>query len=221
MNKNSQVARKIYEKEQDSSHDISLSEVYESLGDVHKFNGNFPAAIEEYTRSVGLREVACEEHDRLLAQAYYSLAVAYIYLSGEKEEGENGQDTGKDGVLSAKRAALRHYQKAKEVLLKQPPTSQVPPAETESSTPEEEEKREREKKDRADRAELCDEITETIVALEQEIRRLSGSSIPALPPSSMIGASSTTIGFGQVSSSSTPLLEVSALLFLSSLNSRR
>ncbi|CAE7393999.1 NASP, partial [Symbiodinium microadriaticum] len=79
-----EVSRKIFETEGDPTHDEFLSEVYEALGDVSRFNGNFQGAIEEYKKCVQLREAALDDSDRLLAQAHYSLAVAYIYNAGEE-----------------------------------------------------------------------------------------------------------------------------------------
>ena len=58
------VARKIYETEADSTHDEALSEVYEALGDISRFNGNYGGAIEEYKKCVSLREASLDDSDR-------------------------------------------------------------------------------------------------------------------------------------------------------------
>jgi hypothetical protein len=209
--------------------------VYESLGDIHRFNGNFPGAIDEYQRSLELREVVCEENDRLLAQAYYSLAVAHIYLAGETQQTEGGPSpVTPEAALSGKKTALRLYVKAKEVLMKAP-TAQ--PTSTDSAAPEQPVELASTTTASADsstpavvasgppakaplteaeeRKELCDEISETIAALEQEIKSVeepssfSSSSSATHNPAKLLGASTTTVGFGQSATSSTiPLLEV-------------
>ena len=76
-------------------------------------------AIEEYKKCTALREAALDDSDRyvsmcesypltpprLLAQAHYSLAVAYIYNAGD----ENAD------TLANKKAALQSYQAAQRV----------------------------------------------------------------------------------------------------------
>jgi hypothetical protein len=226
-------------------HLLDPSQVYESLGDIHRFNGNFSGSIAEYQRSLELREVACEDYDRLLAQAHYSLAVAHVYLSGDIPADGSVAPLTPAAILSLKKTALLHYQRAKEVLMKSPPPTttaamvamessssaapspSVASADSTSSSAaapaavpgpgkapltEEEE-----------RKELCDEISETITALQEEISSLetpngSGSSSSSRPnPAAMLGASTTTVGFGQSSSSSSmPLLEVKRKAFSSS-----
>jgi hypothetical protein len=216
--------------------------VYESLGDIHRFNGNFPGAIDEYQRSLELREVVCEDNDRLLAQAYYSLAVAHIYLAGETQQTEGGPTpVSPEAALAGKKTALRLYAKAKEVLTRPPPAlvtdSEIPttPAGTEEPSPAPAPSTTSSSStlpppppplaplvpakvplsEAEERKELCDEISETIAALEQEIRSMeapsssSSSSAPLHNPAKLIGASTTTVGFGQPSASTAaPMLEV-------------
>mmetsp|Transcript_10240 Transcript_10240/g.15510 ORF Transcript_10240/g.15510 Transcript_10240/m.15510 type:complete len:346 (-) Transcript_10240:160-1197(-) len=99
-----EVARRTFEREGDSKWDISLSEVYHCLGEVCRFDGNYNGSIDEYKKCVNLRESVCEDSDRLLAEAHYSLAVAYTYNAGEENPTEN------------RMKAVQHHKKAMEVL---------------------------------------------------------------------------------------------------------
>jgi hypothetical protein len=123
--------------------DRHLPEVYERLGDLQKFNGNYKDAIVEYGRCLGLRQAGCEAWDRRLSQAHFNLAVAHIYNSGEE-----GAD-----VVTEKKAALRHYRAAREALLLVPPEGSGVAAE-----------------DAKERAELAQELSETVTALAAEIQ---------------------------------------------------
>lgn len=175
-----------------------------------------------------LREVACEDHDRLLAQAYYSLAVAHIYLSGDMPTDAGPSTLTPEAVLSLKKTALKYYGKAKDVLMKSPPISEHSPptnaAETNSSTsspppppplttssstePTQTPSAKIPLTEAEERKELCDEISETITALEQEIKSLEMPQSFLPSSTSFIGASTTTIGFGQPSTSAVSMLEV-------------
>jgi hypothetical protein len=161
-----EVARKIFEGFRDGSveamgqqqdggvaplpidADRHLPEVYERLGDLQKFNGNYKDAIVEYGRCLGLRQAGCEAWDRRLSQAHFNLAVAHIYNSGEE-----GAD-----VVAEKKAALKHYRAAREALLLAPGGdshgSRAVAAE----------------EDAKERVELAQELSETVIALTAEIQ---------------------------------------------------
>lgn len=169
-----EVARKIFEGFRDGSVEASTSaeepggivplpvdperhlpEVYERLGDLQKFNGNYKDAIVEYRRCLELREAACDARDRRLSQAHFNLAVAYIYNSGEE-----GAD-----VVAEKKAALKHYRAAREALIA--PSAAVTTDGSSSSG-----EQGSGDADAKERAELAQELNETVTALAGEIQVL-------------------------------------------------
>lgn len=101
------VARCILEKEADADRNLLLSDVYIRLADLMKLNDTIAEAIEEYSKALQIRLTACAANDRSLSDAHYSLAVAHVYNSAEKEA----------DALGEKRKALEHYRKARGVLL--------------------------------------------------------------------------------------------------------
>jgi len=171
----------LYEMHKPVDYEMRLAETRMRLGDLKRFEGDTLAAIDEYKGALDLRNAKCEAHDRPLSDAHFSLAVAYIYLSGEE-----GQD-----ALACKRTALEHYFSSRAVLNiwmeayrtdvgSVVPVSALATGWDSAYTPEFVEQ-------------LIGDLTETIAALQLEITN---------PESTNMTGSNTTIGFGVHSSSS-------------------
>jgi len=165
-------------------YEMRLAEIRMRLGDLKRFEGGTLAAIDEYKGALDLRNAKCKPHDRPLSDAHFSLAVAYIYLSGEE-----GQD-----ALACKRTALEHYFSSRAVLNiwmeayrtdvgSVVPVSALATGWDSAYTPEFVEQ-------------LIGDLTETIAALQLEITN---------PESTNMTGSTTTIGFGMHSSSVVPV----------------
>ena len=174
----------MYEMHKPVDYEIRLSDIRMRLGDLKRFEGGILAAIDEYKGALDLRNANCKPHDRPLSDAHFSLAVAYIYLSGEE-----GQD-----ALACKRSALEHYESSRAVLNNWMevcrtdvgsvvPVSALATGWDSAYTPEFVEQ-------------LIGDLTETIAALQLEITN---------PESTNMTGSSTTIGFGMLSSSGVPV----------------
>ncbi len=117
------------------------------MGDLQRLNNNSEDAITEYTKALEILKTLVPAHDRSLSQIYFNLAVAHIYRSGDKAPTIS--------PIVEKKKALGYYTQAKEVLelwLKQSAEA--------SET------------DKKDMNELVVELTETIVALNAEIKEL-------------------------------------------------
>ena len=172
-----EVARKSYDAylrdgpsssgaESDAAHpdddevNLSLAEVYCRLGDLQKFNGNFPGAITEYGECLKIRSAICPVGDRLLSEANYNLAVAHIYNSGEE-----GVD-----VIAEKRNAMRYYRAAREVLMAARNSGSVQVVAPVCDTVDAPSLSLKEQEDANERKELADELNETIGALNVEIQ---------------------------------------------------
>jgi len=80
---NLEVAAKIYRECEGKG--LELARVLLRLGDVSQASDNFEKSVADYTECLELRERYCKPHDRRLADAQYSLAMAHGFL-GQTEK---------------------------------------------------------------------------------------------------------------------------------------
>lgn len=78
------LARLIYTDMPDEENQLKLSAVYFMLGDISMETENFEQALKDYNECLALRCKYLSPSNRLLAEIYYKLCMAYEY-SGEKE----------------------------------------------------------------------------------------------------------------------------------------
>lgn len=71
-----------------------------------RFNNNIAGSIEEYLNCLKIRSEICPAGDRLMSDIYFSLAVAHIYNSSEKNVDPS----------SEKKKALEYYISSKKVI---------------------------------------------------------------------------------------------------------
>jgi tetratricopeptide (TPR) repeat protein len=140
---NLDTARHILEQLNETHNEHLLSDVYIRLGDLLRIEEQPRAAADEYLKALTIRLRTCPPHDRMLCDAHFSLAMAYVDLSSEKFA------TGE--ALESKRLALEHYLKAREVLQQE--------VAVKAGTEKVEEAQE-----------LVDELTETIEALQADLQ---------------------------------------------------
>lgn len=128
----------------EARYDDLLSNVYIRLGDLLRSEEQPRGAADEYLKALNIRLRTCSAHDRMLCDAHFSLALAYVDLSSEKFS--------TDDALESKRLALEQYLKAREAL-RQEIVFKVGAG-----------------KDANEARELVDELTETIEALQTDVR---------------------------------------------------
>lgn len=198
----------------DDEVNLSLAEVYCRLGDLQKFNGNFPGAISEYGKCLKIRSAICPVGDRLLSEANYNLAVAHIYNSGEE-----GVD-----VIAEKRNAMRYYRAAREVLMAARNSGSVSAVAPVSDTVDAPSLSAKEQEDANERKELADELNETIGALNVEIQAALKAMLQGTAAGSSFssgGGATTTIGFGQASRPSAAAVSSSGISSAQAVTSSR
>jgi HAT1-interacting factor 1 len=202
------LARMVFSKNRDAGKvDLLLSDVHTRLGDLMRFNGNSAGAISEYRQALEIRKAICEPHDRMISDVYFSLAVAHIYNSSDKE-----QEVPVD-PLAEKKNALENYQLSRDSIqlrigmlksgaLKATPSTSSSSDSTSSSSSSSSDSADGGSSSGAadevkDLEELVDQLQETIDATIQDIKEMESGA----PPSSS-SSGTTTIGFGTSSSSS-------------------
>lgn len=195
---NLDVARLILEKETHPSRDMRLllSHVYIRIGDLLRQDEQVHEALYEYEKALHIRDGLCESSDRLLCDAHFALAVTHVDLSSAKSGSE-------EDPIEHKHRALYHYRGARECLnLSLMELSGKNEAGSEANK----------EKDVNELKDLIDVLTETIDALEADLKEVCIESIDLsfichtwraiyLKGSSLIAGASgtapvTTIGFG-------------------------
>ena len=73
------TARVIYLKSSNASAPKKLTDVYMTLGDLSLENENFAQAADDFLNGVQLMEASLTEDDRILAESYFKIAIAYEY----------------------------------------------------------------------------------------------------------------------------------------------
>lgn len=126
----------------DVSNENLLSDVYIRLGDLLRIEEQPRAAADEYLKALTIRLRTCPAHDRMLCDAHFSLALAYVDLSSDKFA------TGE--AFESKQLALEQYLKAREVLRQEVAINLGTEKVNEPQ-------------------ELIDELTETIEALQADV----------------------------------------------------
>lgn len=121
---NLELARTILERMQNKNHqrNLDLAQVYLRSGDLHRMNGRYQDAVEDFNCCLKLREGNPElgPYNRKIADTHYNLGLAYMLLVTDKpaaEEGEDGQPvpaptpTAEDKAKDAANRAfsLHHY----------------------------------------------------------------------------------------------------------------
>eukprot|EP00658_Telonema_sp_P-2_P010581 TRINITY_DN1398_c0_g1_i3.p1 TRINITY_DN1398_c0_g1~~TRINITY_DN1398_c0_g1_i3.p1 ORF type:complete len:223 (-),score=54.62 TRINITY_DN1398_c0_g1_i3:235-903(-) len=79
---NLDTARQIYESS--NGNQLELAKVWLALGDVAIQSGHYAQAVQECEKCVEIRELFLDEHDRELADAYFTLANAHGFLGNEE-----------------------------------------------------------------------------------------------------------------------------------------
>nr|DBA17748.1 TPA: hypothetical protein GDO54_016075 [Pyxicephalus adspersus] len=75
------LSKVIYMRQQDKDSKLKVAQTCEKLGEVCIESENYSQAVEDFLVCLNIQKENLEEHDRLLAETHYQLALAYHYSS--------------------------------------------------------------------------------------------------------------------------------------------
>lgn len=78
VNNNDEKKMMTYTKDQQTEILLDLAKVHSRLGDLQKANGNSTGSISDYIISLSIRSKCLDRYDKLVADAHFSLAQAYV-----------------------------------------------------------------------------------------------------------------------------------------------
>ena len=119
---NLELARTILERlvrssEEDQNHQqleehqlkLDLAQVHLREGDLHRINGRYPAAVQDYESCLQYRSAVLGPWDRKIADVHYNLGLVHQLLLVAETTGDNNNNNKEEELAQHRLRSLRHY----------------------------------------------------------------------------------------------------------------